>query len=314
MSEKTKAFMNEALKTRFGVEVEMNHITREKAARVAAEYFGTGRYENTAYRNGSRTWSAFDTQGREWKFSYDCSIAGPESERCELITPILTYHPDMELLQGLIRSLRKAGGRSLPSDTCGVHCHIDGAGHTPQSLRNFANGMASHEKLLIAALNLDETRIARYCRTVDPYFLKELNKKKPKTFSELADIWYETQHASYDRNTHYNDSRYHCWNLHSFFTASNIEIRMFQFDEPHDGRKGSLHAGQLRAFVELCLAMNHMAKTVKTASPKPMQMNNPRFAMRTWLNRLGFIGAEYKTARTVFTDRLSGNSAWRFRA
>ena len=140
MSEKTKAFMNEALKTRFGVEVEMNHITREKAARVAA------------------------TQGREWKFSYDCSIAGPESERCELITPILTYHPDMELLQGLIRSLRKAGGRSLPSDTCGVHCHIDGAGHTPQSLRNFANCMASHEKLLIAALNLDEMRIARYCR------------------------------------------------------------------------------------------------------------------------------------------------------
>ena len=53
MSEKTKAFMNEAKKARFGVEIEMNHITREKAAKVAAEYFGTGRYSNTAAENGS---------------------------------------------------------------------------------------------------------------------------------------------------------------------------------------------------------------------------------------------------------------------
>ena len=35
-----------------GVEVEMNSITRQKAAKVAAAYFGTGRYENTAGRNG----------------------------------------------------------------------------------------------------------------------------------------------------------------------------------------------------------------------------------------------------------------------
>ena len=131
MSEKTKAFMNEALKTRFGVEVEMNHISREKAARVAAEYFGTGRYENTAYRNGYRTWSAFDTQGREWKFSYDCSIAGPESERCELITPILTYHPDMELLQELIRRLRKAGAKSGGSSEASEKQEVDPCLRTP---------------------------------------------------------------------------------------------------------------------------------------------------------------------------------------
>ena len=55
-----------------------------------------------------------------------------------------------------------------------------------------------------------------------------------------------------------------------------------------------------------------MAKTVKTASPKPMQMNNPRFAMRTWLLRLGFIGEEFATAREILTRNLEGDTAFRF--
>ena len=38
----------ETMKTQtIGVEVEMNHIERRKAARIAADYFGTQRYKNT---------------------------------------------------------------------------------------------------------------------------------------------------------------------------------------------------------------------------------------------------------------------------
>ena len=46
MTEKT-ARQIESMKTNynFGVEVEMNHITRQNAAKVAAGFFGTGRYE-----------------------------------------------------------------------------------------------------------------------------------------------------------------------------------------------------------------------------------------------------------------------------
>ena len=129
MSEKTKEFMNEAKKA--------------------------GRYSNTAHRNGYSTYSAWDTQGREWKFSKDVSIAGPDQFKCELVTPILQYDTDMELLQEIVRQLRHAGARSLPSDFCGIHLHVDGKGHTAQSLRNLANIMASHEELLISALELD---------------------------------------------------------------------------------------------------------------------------------------------------------------
>lgn len=54
-----------------------------------------------------------------------------------------------------------------------------------------------------------------------------------------------------------------------------------------------------------------MAKEVKSASAKPQQTENPKYAMRTWLLRLGFIGDEFKTARDVFTSRLSGDTAFR---
>ena len=97
MNEKILRQVEEMKKQTIGVEVEMNSITHEKAASIAAQFFGTGRHEYTAGRNGYMTWSAWDADGREWKFQKDVSISGPDSEKCELVTPILTY-ADMELI------------------------------------------------------------------------------------------------------------------------------------------------------------------------------------------------------------------------
>lgn len=310
MSQRTENQVTEMKKQTIGVEVEMNSITREKAARLAAEFFGTGRYENTANRNSYCTWSAWDADGREWKFQRDVSIAGPESEKCEMVTPILTY-ADTETLQELVRRLRKAGAKSDATRGCGVHIHIGAKGHTAQTLRNLANIMASHESLLADALALDRGRMHRYCRTVDPRFLDQVNRKKPTTLVGLADIWYGSQNADYGRSQHYNDSRYHMLNLHATFTKGTVEFRLFQFDAPSDGRQNGLHAGQLKSYIQLCLALSQMAKTVRTASPKPQQNENPKYAMRTWLLRLGFIGDEFKTARELLTKRLDGDAAFR---
>ncbi|MBO5953225.1 MAG: amidoligase family protein [Oscillospiraceae bacterium] len=310
MNSKVANQIAEMKKQTIGVEVEMNSISRSKAAQIAADFFGTGRYGDTAYRNGYQTWSAWDSQDREWKFQKDVSITGPDSEKCEMVTPILTYN-DMETLQELIRRLRKAGAKSDATRCCGVHIHIGANGHTPQSLRNLANIMASHESLLASALLLDDYRITRYCRTVDPRFLEKVNTRKPRTMAMLADIWYTSHNASYGRSQHYNDSRYHMLNLHATFTKGTVEFRLFQFDSPSADRKGGLHAGQLKSYIQLCLALSQMAKEVRTASPKPQQNENPKYAMRTWLLRLGFIGDEFKTARDLFTKRLDGDAAFR---
>ncbi len=310
MNEKTMNQIERMKKQTFGVEVEMNNITRKDAAKLAADFFGTDRYEDTARRNGYYTWSAWDQNGREWKFQRDVSIDGDDAHKCEMVTPILTY-PDMENLQELIRRLRKAGAKSDYTRGCGVHIHIGAKGHTPQSLRNLANIMAGHENLLVDVLGIDRRRITRYCRTVNPTFLQRLNKKKPTTMSQLADIWYEGNGACYGRNEHYNDSRYHMLNLHATFTKGTVEFRLFQFDAPADGKQNGLHAGQLKAYIQLCLALSEMAKTVKTASPKPQQTENPKYAMRTWLLRLGFIGEEFATARDLLTRKLPGDAAFR---
>lgn len=310
MNEKTARQIAEMKNQTIGIEVEMNSITRRKAAKVAAEFFGTDRYENTAGRNGYSTWSAWDAQGREWKFQKDVSIAGPDEQKCELVTPILTYG-DIETLQELCRQLRHAGAKSDASRGCGVHIHIGAQGHTPQSLRNLANIMASHESLIAEALKLDRSRMSRYCRTVDPNFLAKVNSRKPKTMAQLADIWYTSHGASYGRNQHYNDSRYHMLNLHATFTKGTVEFRLFQFDEPTTERRGGIHAGQLKSYIQLCLALSQMAKDVRTASPKPQQSENPKYAMRTWLLRMGFIGEEFATARDFLTRNLTGDTAFR---
>ena len=201
MNEKTAKQIENLKKQTIGVEIEMNHITRERAAKLAADHFGTGRYEYTASRNGYSTWSAWDAQGREWKFQKDVSIAGCDAEKCELVTPILKYE-DIETLQELVRKLRKAGAISHAGIGAGVHIHIGANGHTPQTLRNLANLMASHERLIADALKIDQGRMNRYCRTVNPQFIEQLNRKKPTNMAQFADIWYTANGANYGRNQH----------------------------------------------------------------------------------------------------------------
>ncbi len=290
-----------------GVEIEMAGITRKAAIKVVAKHFGTE--ETIEHPGGSYDrYTCSDDQGRTWQIMRDVSINDTESKKAELVTPIL-YYEDIENLQELVRALRKWGAISNPTKGCGVHIHIGADGHNAKTLRNLVNIMASHEALIKEALNLDDARVNRYCRMVDPDFLKRINSKKPSTMSDLADIWYEDSWNS--RNAHYNDTRYHMLNLHATFTKGTIEFRLFQFDNPSEDRKGGLHADQLKSYIQFCLALSQMAKDVKTASPKPQQNENPKYAMRTWLLRLGFIGDEFKTAREVLTKRLSGNGAFR---
>ena len=239
------------------------------------------------------------------------SIYGPDAEKCELVTPILTYN-DIEPLQEIIRLLRKAGAKSGPSRGCGVHIHIGKGDHTAKTIRNLVNIMAAHEQQIGRAIRIDAGRTGQYCRVVDHRFLDRLNREKPTTMRKLEDIWYEGNGSSWEnRNAHYNSSRYHMLNLHATFTKGTIEFRLFQFADPADGKRNGLHAGEMKAYIQLCLAMSQLAKMVRTASPKPQQTDNEKYAMRCWMLRLGFIGDEFATAREILLRNMEGNASWR---
>ncbi len=297
----------------FGVEIEMNNITRENAATVAANFFGTGRFEYTHTVDGYYTWSAWDAQGRKWKFQRDVSIAGCDAEKCELVTPILHYE-DIEELQELVRQLRHAGAKSDYTRGCGVHIHIGAEGQTPVTLRHLTNMMASHEKLIISAIGISNSRLYQYCQPVAPEFVRRVNAEKPQTMEKLADVWYEANHCTYGRNEHYNNSRYHILNLHATFTKGTIEFRCFQFDKPENGHRSGLHAGKLKAWIQFCLAICDAAKNARASRPEHVQVDNMKYAMTGWLCRMGLTGAEFDTLRKVFNQKLTGNAAKRYAA
>ena len=53
-----------------------------------------------------------------------------------------------------------------------------------------------------------------------------------------------------------------------------------------------------------------MAMTTGKSRMKPCDMSNPKFQMRSWLLRLGFIGPQYERPRKTLLDGLSGDAAF----
>jgi hypothetical protein len=292
---------------KFGIEAEFTGITRAEAAKVAAGYFGV---ELRATHDSYDTYIVRAQDGRLWKFvsdaSIDCqrkngrqTVSANRDYSVELVSPILSYREDIKTVQELVRRLRKAKG--FANKSCGIHVHLDGSNHTVRSIRNFVNIVASKNDLFYKALQIELERM-RYCKKMDAYLVERMNRQKPQTFQQIQSIWYQGYHGS--QSAHYHESRYHFLNLHSFFTGNHtVELRGFNSE---------LHAGKIRAYIVLALALNHQALTQKSASSRKSQEENEKFAMRVYLNRIGFIGDEYKSCREHLYRHLSGNAAWRY--
>lgn len=290
----------------FGIEIELTGITRAVAAQVIAEYFST----RSEYVGGSyQTYEAFDRKGRRWKCMYDSSIraekktgsrkasAGTEY-KCEVVSPILSYE-DIEDLQEIVRQLRHKG--AIANDSCGIHIHVDASKHSAKTLKNLINITFQKEDLLYKALAINPNR-ADYCKKVNAKLLKDINEKKPATMEQLADIWYGEGTSSYERNRHYNNTRYHGVNLHATFTKGTVEFRLFN---------STTHAGEIKAYIQFCLAVSHQALSQKSARARKTETDNEKYTFRCWMLRLGLNGDEFKTCRLHFLKHLTGNSAWR---
>lgn len=278
----------------------MTGITRATAAKTIAGYLGSraihvgGTYD---------AYTAEDSRGRKWKVvsdaSIDCEARGNRSASrlysVEVVSPICKYE-DIETVQEIIRQLRHAGAKVNPS--CGIHIHVDARNHSPQTLRNVVNIMASKEDLLYKTLKVKVDR-ENYCQKADTRFLDRLNDRQPKTMEQLEELWYN---GSSRRGNHYDHTRYHALNLHSVFSKGTIEFRLFN---------STLHAGEVKSYIQLCLAISHQGLSQKTASRSRTHSENEKYTFRTWLLRLGMIGEEFKTARQHLLKNLEGNIAWK---
>ncbi len=286
---------------KFGIEIEMTGLTREKAARVIGDYFQKPfQYNGGVYH----TYSVIDEQGRKWKLMRDISITAElkngrsmgEEYKVEFVSPICVY-ADIEKIQEMIRRLRRAG--AITNNSCGIHVHINAAPHNAKTLRNITNIMASKEDLIYKAMQVDVNREDQFCQKVEMEFLEELNRRKPQTLEEVSRIWYQGEDGRYE---HYHESRYHCLNLHSVFQKGTIEFRLFN---------STTHAGKIKTYIQFCLAISHQALSQSCASRAKTHSTNEKYTFRTWLLRLGMIGDEFKTARKFLLENLEGGIAWK---
>lgn len=283
----------------FGVELEFSGISRATAIFAIAKVINGDNfysYEGGVYDK----YVVRAADGRKWIVERDASVNEINGgQGCEFVTPKCNYE-DIGLIQECIRALRKAGAKV--DSSCGLHIHIDGANHDAQSLKNLVFTFRAKEDLIFKAVKTRESRLGRWCKPIGDDLIQNIKKVKKIDRDKLKNVWYNTYRDWHGESAHYHESRYHALNLHSLFYRGTVEFRLFE---------ATLHAGEIRAYINLCLAMSAAAISAKRASAEVLDNGNDKYAMRCWLLRLGFIGDEWKNVRMHLMKNLEGNAAWR---
>lgn len=283
---------------KFGVEIEFTGITRRKAAGIVAKVLGceVGLSDSTVYK----TRTMIDSEGRGWKIMRDSSIVemsrngnANDEYKVEFVTPPLHYK-DIEILQEIVREFRKAG--AVANYSCGIHVHVDGANHNAASLRRLVKFFSARQELVYEALNVSRSRVENWCKPVSKELIDTMTKVKNISRDEMERIWYSRANdgnwTGIDHR-HYNPTRYHALNLHSFFSKGTVEFRLFN---------STLHAGKIKAYVQFCLAISAWAiESNDRCSFRSIEGFDSRLRrdmmMYILRDKCKLVGAEFATAR-----------------
>lgn len=235
---------------KFGFELEFGGISRAKAIQVVAKTLG-----NSQFNLGNEI---FDSKNRKWKIVRDGSVNPQGGDQNELVSPPLMME-DMDLVQEVVRNLRKAGAKVDLS--CGMHVHVDLANYSVKSLKNLVKYYAKYEEMFYKAAQVLPNRAAG--------FANKLNNKHPKLINEIGTVkslddlkklWY-----GYDKQNinHYDESRYAGLNLHNIWYkgwySGTVEFRLFN---------STLHAGEVRSYITLALAISAKALNAKSVNSR----------------------------------------------
>lgn len=92
-------------------------------------------------------------------------------------------------------------------------------------------------------------------------------------------------------------------------TDTRINITDEKIEFPWFDRE--LTPEETHAYMLFITQLCKLSKELKHASSKPVETDNEKYAFRTWLLRMGFIGPDFKAARKILLKNLSGSSAFR---
>lgn len=150
------------------------------------------------------------------------------------------------------------------------------------TLQNIVNMLASKQHLIMKAFKLTE-------ELLDKTFAEDLSSKEISTIEDFKTALMELGPER-------------CQGLTFDFEQETLTFKL---------AAENLDADKIAAFQDLIAFINQTAQKLKRSSFKPTQDDNPKYAFRTWLIRLGMNGKEYKTTRKVLLVNLEGSGAFR---
>lgn len=276
---------------RFGIEIETIGIDRRHLADAIKSVVG-GNVSPEA-----RGWKVTSPSGQTWRVVPDSSLSGGEYSG-EIVSPILSYG-DIDELQQVVRVVRAAHAKV--DQSCSIHVHVGAEAFDAAAVARLAKIVHKQERLIEKALGISDSRLARYCRPMNEDFIRRIEEKRPRTRAQISEAWYGRRNVLPQR---YDGQRYHGLNLTSLLVRGTFEFRWFQ---------GSLHAGEIKAYIQFCLALAAKALKSKAASSRRREYapGSAKYDFRVFLLGLGMIGDEFKTARFHLLKRLGGSSAWK---
>ena len=155
-------------------------------------------------------------------------------------------------------------------------------GHTVLSLRNLVNMLASKQALISAAFGLEQPLLERE-------LAEELDWIRIENVDAFVTVWRNLPRGR----------------------APGLKLDLVTHTLILQLPKENPTLEEMMAFRDLVIGMDASAKKLKHSSLKPAQEENPKFAFRTWLIRLGMNGDEFKATRKVLLAKLNGNSSFR---
>lgn len=195
--------------------------------------------------------------GRLWVFTHDGSLSDYQNS-CEIVSPILT-HADMPLLQAIARAARAAGARA--DHSCGLHVHVGIQDFTPYAIKALVAQVGMRETLIVEAVGMHANR--RYYAGMLPAAYRASFK------TARIEDGITAQEFGLDAGRQQSPGRYVGLNLTSLASRPTVEFRYFN---------GTLHAGKIKSYVQLCTHLCAVAIETKVAvfarkTTKPLVAN-----------------------------------------
>jgi len=164
----------------------------------------------------------------------------------------------------------------------GAEIKMDMDGHTSESLKNIINMIASKQGLIMMAFETDIS-------FMDDDFAEDLHLEESHDLKTLEESFIQ---LGPDR----------CPGFRIDFVEGTFAFYL---------GGAELTPEKISAFKDLCGLISEYAKTLKRVSFKPAQDDNPKYALRTWLIRIGMKGPSYQETRKTLPKHLEGSGAVR---